>query len=271
MLLAKLRDGAGAGDGPDGAGDGDARRRGVPRPHRRARRAERRARSATWPCGRSTDRAFAGAIADPVEAWLRCGPVSARHTIVHGRIVVRDGALVHPGLDDRLAAHRRVAERDAALGVAGRPRNSAGPRGGDDRKRAAPGRMVRRGDPPRRTTAGARRRARGGGDGRPVRVRRRRRGVRRRHRAVVHRGRPAGERGDRPASGAVGGGARRGDGRRLDHGGVDRRDREGRAVARRRSDDRRRGRPAHRQRRDVRRPGRRSSTRSSPTTPPTSG
>ena len=53
---------------------------------------------------------FAGAIADPVEAWLRCGPVSAQHTVVHGRIVVRDGELVHAGLEDRLAAHRRVAE-----------------------------------------------------------------------------------------------------------------------------------------------------------------
>ncbi len=28
---------------------------------------------------------FAGAIADPVEAWLRCGPASAKHTVVHGR------------------------------------------------------------------------------------------------------------------------------------------------------------------------------------------
>ena len=40
----------------------------------------RRARSATWRCGRSTGPAFAGAIADPIEAWLRCGPVrGARH------------------------------------------------------------------------------------------------------------------------------------------------------------------------------------------------
>ena len=52
---------------------------------------------------------FAGAIADPVEAWLRCGPVFARHTVVAGRAVVRDGALVHPDLDERLAQHRRVA------------------------------------------------------------------------------------------------------------------------------------------------------------------
>ena len=32
-----------------------------------------------------TGPAFAGAIADPVEAWLRCGPIGARDTIVRGR------------------------------------------------------------------------------------------------------------------------------------------------------------------------------------------
>lgn len=61
---------------------------------------------AVWPL---TGPAFAGALADPIEAWLRCGPVTARHTVVHGRVVVRDGELVHPDTDDRLAAHRRVA------------------------------------------------------------------------------------------------------------------------------------------------------------------
>jgi cytosine/adenosine deaminase-related metal-dependent hydrolase len=54
---------------------------------------------------------FAGAIADPIEAWLRCGPLAARHTVVHGRVVVDDGALVHRELDDRLIAHRREAAR----------------------------------------------------------------------------------------------------------------------------------------------------------------
>jgi cytosine/adenosine deaminase-related metal-dependent hydrolase len=59
---------------------------------------------------------FAGALSDPVEAWLRCGPVSARHTVVAGRLVVEDGALVHPGLDEQLAVHRRVSHRmQAAL------------------------------------------------------------------------------------------------------------------------------------------------------------
>jgi cytosine/adenosine deaminase-related metal-dependent hydrolase len=55
--------------------------------------------------------AFAGALADPVEAWLRCGPVGARDTIVHGRPVVRHGALLHTRLDDVLTAHSGVARR----------------------------------------------------------------------------------------------------------------------------------------------------------------
>jgi cytosine/adenosine deaminase-related metal-dependent hydrolase len=58
-----------------------------------------------------TGPSFAGAIADPIEAWLRCGPAVARHTIVHGRLVVHDGALVHGAVDDRLRAHRAVAAR----------------------------------------------------------------------------------------------------------------------------------------------------------------
>ena len=53
--------------------------------------------------------AFAGALSDPIEAWLRCGPLSARDTIVAGNAVVADGELVHPALDERLAAHRHCA------------------------------------------------------------------------------------------------------------------------------------------------------------------
>jgi cytosine/adenosine deaminase-related metal-dependent hydrolase len=52
---------------------------------------------------------FAGAVADPVEAWLRCGPVAARDTIVGGRAVVRDGRLVSERVDEMLALHRRIA------------------------------------------------------------------------------------------------------------------------------------------------------------------
>jgi cytosine/adenosine deaminase-related metal-dependent hydrolase len=69
---------------------------------------------AVWPL---TGPAFAGALSDPVEAWLRCGPVAARHTVVAGRSVVADGVPVHPGLDEQLAVHRRVSERIQAAVV----------------------------------------------------------------------------------------------------------------------------------------------------------
>ena len=63
---------------------------------------------AVW---RLTGPTFAGALADPIEAWLRCGPVSAWHTIVNGRFVVREGSVVHPDLDARVAHPRRHAAR----------------------------------------------------------------------------------------------------------------------------------------------------------------
>src|SRR5215207_9355689 len=66
-----------------------------------------------WPLGGVP---FAGALSDPVEAWLRCGPLAARHTVVAGRPVVLDGVPVHPGLDDMLSRHRTVsAAMQAAL------------------------------------------------------------------------------------------------------------------------------------------------------------
>jgi cytosine/adenosine deaminase-related metal-dependent hydrolase len=54
---------------------------------------------------------FAGALADPVEAWLRCGPVSAWHTIVNGRFVVREGRILHHDLDSMVSTHARHAAR----------------------------------------------------------------------------------------------------------------------------------------------------------------
>jgi cytosine/adenosine deaminase-related metal-dependent hydrolase len=58
---------------------------------------------------------YAGAVADPVEAWLRCGPASARHTVVAGRVVVDDGHPVHPALDERLQRHREISRRIQAV------------------------------------------------------------------------------------------------------------------------------------------------------------
>ncbi len=54
---------------------------------------------------------FAGALADPIEAWLRCGPTGARDTIVNGQAVVRDGQLVSGRLAEMLTAHDGLSRR----------------------------------------------------------------------------------------------------------------------------------------------------------------
>ncbi len=54
---------------------------------------------------------FAGAFHDPIEAWLRCGPLQARHTVVAGRSIVTDGQIVHPGLAERRRGHATAAAR----------------------------------------------------------------------------------------------------------------------------------------------------------------
>jgi cytosine/adenosine deaminase-related metal-dependent hydrolase len=61
-----------------------------------------------WPL---TGPAYAGALSDPVEAWLRCGPAAARDTVVAGRFVVRDGRPVHPDLPEILVRHAAAAAR----------------------------------------------------------------------------------------------------------------------------------------------------------------
>ena len=55
--------------------------------------------------------AFAGAVADPIEAWLRCGPTGAKHTIVNGKMLVDNGQLVSNKVESMLATHRTVAKR----------------------------------------------------------------------------------------------------------------------------------------------------------------
>jgi hypothetical protein len=59
---------------------------------------------------------YAGALTDPVEAWLRCGPAAARHTVVAGRPVVESGVLTAAGVEDILARHSRAAARIQRLG-----------------------------------------------------------------------------------------------------------------------------------------------------------
>jgi hypothetical protein len=58
---------------------------------------------------------YAGALTDPVEAWLRCGPVSARHTVIAGQVLVRDGALSVSGVDEKLRSHAAAAARVQGL------------------------------------------------------------------------------------------------------------------------------------------------------------
>jgi cytosine/adenosine deaminase-related metal-dependent hydrolase len=117
MLLAKLRDGAGAGTARmalecatvGGAGClGRTGELGV-------LAAGAVGDVAVW---RLTGPAFAGALADPVEAWLRCGPVSAWFTVVAGRVIVDQGQLVHPRLDEVLRDHERHSRRIQRLATA---------------------------------------------------------------------------------------------------------------------------------------------------------
>ena len=54
---------------------------------------------------------FAGVLDDPIEGWLRCGPLSAHHTVVNGEPVVEAGQLVSARLEEMLATHRTVARR----------------------------------------------------------------------------------------------------------------------------------------------------------------
>ncbi len=55
--------------------------------------------------------ARAGAVSDPVEAWLRCGPARAWTTVVGGRILVDRGEPRLAGLVDALRTHDRIARR----------------------------------------------------------------------------------------------------------------------------------------------------------------
>ena len=69
---------------------------------------------------------LAGAHSDRVEAWLRCGPFSARWTIVNGAVIVDDGALAVPGLEERLRDHARIAGEWQGAGDKGKAPFPAG-------------------------------------------------------------------------------------------------------------------------------------------------
>lgn len=62
----------------------------------------------TWPLDGVR---FAGPMTDLVEAWLRGGPASPRHTIVAGRPVVADGRLVSDEAEAMLRRHAAASSR----------------------------------------------------------------------------------------------------------------------------------------------------------------
>ncbi|GBD56829.1 8-oxoguanine deaminase [Gluconobacter wancherniae] len=55
--------------------------------------------------------ALAGALSDPIEAWLRCAPAIAGTTIVNGRILVEEGVPLIANLGDILKEHSQHARR----------------------------------------------------------------------------------------------------------------------------------------------------------------
>jgi cytosine/adenosine deaminase-related metal-dependent hydrolase len=67
---------------------------------------------AVWPL---TGVVYAGALTDPIEAWLRCAPGIPRHTVIAGRSLVDNGALVSPRVDEMLDAHHRISARMQGL------------------------------------------------------------------------------------------------------------------------------------------------------------
>jgi cytosine/adenosine deaminase-related metal-dependent hydrolase len=63
------------------------------------------------------DVAYAGALTDPVAAVVFCAPTRARHTIVGGRAIVKDGEIVTVDLPTVVEEHNRNTARLAALAV----------------------------------------------------------------------------------------------------------------------------------------------------------
>ena len=54
---------------------------------------------------------YAGAVSDPIDAWLRCGPSAPSHVIVAGKSIVEHGELVASDLADLLRRHEHAARR----------------------------------------------------------------------------------------------------------------------------------------------------------------
>ena len=54
---------------------------------------------------------FAGALHDPVAAVVFCATQTARHTVVNGKQIVKDGEIVTMDMQPVIATHNRCAAR----------------------------------------------------------------------------------------------------------------------------------------------------------------
>jgi hypothetical protein len=54
---------------------------------------------------------YAGALHDPVAALVFCQPQRASYTVVHGRMIVKDGVLQTLDLPRLIERHNRAAQR----------------------------------------------------------------------------------------------------------------------------------------------------------------
>ena len=52
---------------------------------------------------------YAGALHDPVAAVLFCAPTTAAYTVVHGRVIVREGQVATIDLPVVIERHNRIA------------------------------------------------------------------------------------------------------------------------------------------------------------------
>jgi hypothetical protein len=88
-----------------------------------------------WPV--AGDIAHAGAISDPVERGCGAGR-GGEATVVAGRVIMRDGALVDERVEEMLAWHRRVARFQIPVGAAAIARGASSIPG---REQAEPDRL----------------------------------------------------------------------------------------------------------------------------------
>ena len=58
---------------------------------------------------------YAGALNDPVAATLFCAPQKARYTVINGRVIVENGAVITVDMGPVIEAHNRFSLEHARV------------------------------------------------------------------------------------------------------------------------------------------------------------